>query len=113
MKKSSRGYILHQLNLFKNTLDERIKKSKIDDADKFMRDNQPIKKEENTVNEDGPNTSRRTKRPKQIRLLSIADSSDESSTEEFQMYSKRTVNPSKMAHMEKMKMRMTLRCKSS
>ncbi|CAI4482580.1 CPA_1a_G0021560.mRNA.1.CDS.1 [Saccharomyces cerevisiae] len=88
MKKSSRGYILHQLNLFKNTLDERIKKSKIDDADKFIRDNQPIKKEENIVNEDGPNTSRRTKRPKQIRLLSIADSSDESSTEDSNIFKK-------------------------
>lgn len=90
MKKSSRGYILHQLNLFKETLDERIKKSKIDDSDKFIRDNQSVKKEENIVNGDGPNALRRTKRPKQIRLLSIADSSDESSTEDSNLFKKDT-----------------------
>ncbi|CAI4063605.1 hypothetical protein SUVZ_07G3710 [Saccharomyces uvarum] len=86
MKKSSRGYILHQLNLFKDTLNDRIKKSKINDSDKFIRDIQPIKKEEITTNGDEPNSLRRTKRPKPIRLLSIADSSDESSTEDSNVF---------------------------
>ncbi|CAI4062539.1 Cbf2p SKDI_07G3860 [Saccharomyces kudriavzevii IFO 1802] len=88
MKKSSRGYILHQLNLFKDTLNERIKKSKIGDSDKFIRDIQPIKKEETAMNGDVPNNVRRSKKPKQIRLLSIADSSDESSTEDSHLFKK-------------------------